>query len=84
MDIDLIKRIVCQVITTHLDEISCEECFKRVGRFAELMLSGQDASTTMPSVHDHLETCADCREEFEALLSALSAIPSAGHANHHR
>ena len=83
MDVDLIKRIVCEIITIRLDEISCEECFRHVGRFAELTLSGPDASTTMPPVHEHLKLCADCREEFEALLSALNAAPSAGHANHH-
>jgi predicted anti-sigma-YlaC factor YlaD len=84
MDVDLIKRVVCEIITTHLDEISCEECFKHVGRFAELTLSGQDASTTMPLIHEHLELCADCRAEFEALLSALGATPSVGHVSHHR
>jgi hypothetical protein len=79
MDIDLLKRMVCEIITTHLDEIGCEECYGYVERFAELTLSGEDPGGTLPSVHDHLQHCADCRQESEALLSALSATPSTGH-----
>jgi predicted anti-sigma-YlaC factor YlaD len=79
MDIDLIKRIVCEIITTHIDEITCEECFKHIERFAELTLTGGDAHMVLPLVHDHLQHCADCREEFDALCSALNSRPSQRH-----
>jgi predicted anti-sigma-YlaC factor YlaD len=39
--------------------------------FAEVELSGVEASTAMPLVGDHLQQCEDCRSKFEALLKAL-------------
>ena len=83
-NIDMLKQMVCAIITTHVTEITCEECFKHIERFAELTLSGGDARTAraeMPLIDDHLQHCADCREEFEALLVALraAASPSAPH-----
>jgi hypothetical protein len=45
-----------------------------VDRFVEMELSGLDAAAAMPLVQDHLDKCGDCREEFEALLTALRAI----------
>jgi hypothetical protein len=69
--IDSLKRMVCAIITTHVAEISCEECFQHIERFAELTLCDGKACTVLPLVDDHLEHCADCREEFEALLTAL-------------
>jgi hypothetical protein len=32
-------------------------------------------SGLMPIVQHHLDTCPDCREEFEALLRILKASP---------
>jgi predicted anti-sigma-YlaC factor YlaD len=43
-------------------------------RFVEMKLAGKDAAAAMPLVHDHLERCRDCREEFEALLEVLRAL----------
>jgi hypothetical protein len=38
-----------------------------------MVLAGQDAAQAMPLVDHHLGRCRDCREEFDALLSALHA-----------
>jgi hypothetical protein len=43
-------------------------------RFVEMKLSGLDAAGAMPIVRDHLDKCGDCREEVEALLTALRTI----------
>ena len=67
---DVVK-LVRAVAETHETEISCDECFERLDRFAEAELSGLDATVTMPLVHDHLDKCEDCRSQFEALLTAL-------------
>ena len=68
---DDLEKIVMAVSRTREEEIGCDECFERLGRFAEAELSGLDAAAAMPLVEDHLEKCGDCREEFEALLEAL-------------
>lgn len=71
LDLDTLKQIVREVITTHTDEIGCKECFEQLDRFVEMSLFGKGAAEAMPLVQDHLDHCRDCREEFEALLSIL-------------
>lgn len=66
-------QLVRGIITTHPDEIGCDECFELLDRFAEMTLAGIDASHVLPLVQDHLNHCRDCREEFMALLAALYA-----------
>jgi hypothetical protein len=67
---DVVK-LVRVVAETRETEIGCDECFERLDRFAETELAGLEASAAMPLVGDHLDTCADCRSNFEALLRAL-------------
>ena len=74
LDLDTLKRIVHEIITTRPDEIGCDECFEQLDRFVEMTLAGKNAAEAMPLVQDHLERCHDCREEFEALLAALRAL----------
>ncbi|HIC89847.1 MAG TPA: hypothetical protein EYP04_10660 [Anaerolineae bacterium] len=71
---DTLKEIVHGVMNTRPDEISCDECFQELDRFAELVLAGKNAIEAMPLVQDHLDRCSNCREEFEALLAALRAL----------
>jgi hypothetical protein len=68
---DDVVKLVRVVAETHETEIGCDECFERLDSFAEMELSGLEASATMPLVGDHLDKCADCHSEFEALLTAL-------------
>lgn len=69
-----LKRMVCNVLTTGPDEIGCDECFEQLDLFVEMKLAGKNVAEAMPLVQDHLERCRDCREEFEALLTALQAL----------
>jgi len=67
---DVVK-LVRVVAETREAEIGCDECFERLDRFTETELSGLEASAAMPLVGDHLDKCADCRSNFEALLRSL-------------
>ena len=69
-----LKRMVRNVLTTRPDEIGCDECFEELDLFVEMKLAGKNVAEAMPLVQDHLERCRDCREEFEALLTALQAL----------
>ncbi|MBN1978509.1 MAG: hypothetical protein JW918_14015 [Anaerolineae bacterium] len=69
-----LKQMVRVVLSTRPDEIGCDECMDQLERFVELTLAGKNAAEAMPLVHDHLERCRDCREEFEALLKVLRAL----------
>jgi hypothetical protein len=73
-DPDLLKGMVRAVLNTRPDEIGCGECFEQVDRFADMVLAGKDAAEALPLVQDHLNRCDDCREEFEALLTALRSV----------
>jgi len=74
LDLDTLKQMAREIITTRPDEIGCDECFEQLDRFVEMELAGKNAAEAMPLVQDHLERCPDCREEFEALLAALRAL----------
>ena len=74
LDVATLRQMVDGIITTRPDEISCDECFEQLDRFVELVLAGKNAAQAMPLVQDHLNRCRDCRQEFEALLTALRAI----------
>jgi hypothetical protein len=74
LDLDTLKQMAHEIITTRPDEIGCDECFEQLDRFVEMTLAGKNAAEAMPLVQDHLERCPDCREEFEALLAALRAL----------
>jgi hypothetical protein len=66
-----VLKLVRVVAETREVEIGCDECFERLDSFAELALSGVEATVAMPLVGDHLNKCEDCRDTFEALLTAL-------------
>jgi len=52
-------------------EIACEEAYRLLDQYADMVLRGEDPAALMPRVKHHLEMCMDCREEFEVLLEAL-------------
>ena len=62
------------IVTTHHNELDCEQCFEQLDRFVEMTLAGKNAIEAMPLVEDHLQRCQDCREEFQALLASLRAL----------
>jgi hypothetical protein len=56
------------------DEIDCERCLTHVAEFAERELASRPVSAGLEAVAHHLSICAECREEYEALLQALEAM----------
>jgi hypothetical protein len=66
-----VAKLVRVVAETHEAEIGCDECFEWLDSYVETEFSGVEARDAMPLVGDHLDKCADCRSEFEALLAAL-------------
>lgn len=74
VDPELLKQMARGGMTTRPDEIGCDECFKQVDHFVDMVLDGKDAAAALPLVQDHLNRCRDCREEYEALLAALRAV----------
>ena len=67
MQKDRLERWLQNIHSTQDEEISCSECFDIVSHFVDVELSGENALTRMPEVKQHLDQCAACREEYEAL-----------------
>ena len=59
---------------TRDEEIDCERCLARVAEFAERELAGRSVPAGLEAVAHHLSICAECCEEYEALLQALKAM----------
>ncbi len=69
-----LQHMVRDILSTQTVEIGCDTCYAQLDEYVELILVGKDAASAMPLVSAHLDRCSACREEFEALLSALRAL----------
>ena len=54
--------------------MTCDDCFGRIGEFAEYALEGRELSEGMKVIQVHLEQCPCCRGEYEALIEALQEV----------
>jgi hypothetical protein len=68
-----LKGMIKMVDATADIELACEEAYRLLDEYADMLLRGEDPEVLLPQVKHHLEMCMDCREEFEMLLSALRA-----------
>ena len=68
-----VPMIMQQLEATEAVELSCDEILHLMDECAEAALRGGDILALMPIFQHHLDMCADCREEFEALLRILRA-----------
>ena len=55
-------------------DVDCEQVFNTLDQYAEMEIHKEDAARLMPLVHDHLESCSDCCDEYEALLDVLVKV----------
>jgi hypothetical protein len=64
---------VARVLGPSGPELTCEECFAELDRYAELELAGAgaDADAEVPGMRAHLEGCPACSEDHESLLALL-------------
>ncbi len=81
MKIERWERALRQIYDTREEEIDCTECFDRVSDYVDLEITGENAAEKMPALRHHLDHCAVCREEYEALrdlarLEAEGRLPS--------
>jgi len=64
------------ILNTHEEQhdcMDCETCNQQFDCLAEQVAQGADLHTLLPAVEAHLACCADCREEFEALVAIIRA-----------
>jgi hypothetical protein len=50
-------------------ELTCEECFERLDRYADLQLAGADADAAVPGMRAHLAGCPACADDLDSLVA---------------
>jgi hypothetical protein len=70
------QMFIKMVEKTQVVEFSCDEVYRLLDQYTEIVNQGENAQKLMPLVEHHIDICPDCREEFEALLRILQASPA--------
>lgn len=68
----MIFRVLQMLVGTQEVELGCEEVTALLDEYCDAQAAGHDMSSFSPLVHAHLRGCADCSEEYEALLAMIS------------
>ena len=53
------------------EELTCDEIYAKLDEYVECEANTKDAAQLMPLIRQHLNTCSDCCEEYEALLDVV-------------
>ena len=54
------------------EDLSCSDMYARLDEFVEAEVKdGKDAAIITPLIHEHLDMCSDCCDEYEALLNVV-------------
>lgn len=68
------KSLLSFVASTQSDEMDCDRCFDLMAEFVEKELTGVEIPEALRKVQRHLNQCACCNDEHNALLEGLRAI----------
>ncbi len=69
-----IDTLLAFVAETTEDDMSCDGCFEHVAQFVEAELADTSLCESMQKIKRHLQNCPCCRDEYNALLDAMSAL----------
>ncbi|MFQ5943372.1 MAG: hypothetical protein ACE5JF_07455 [Anaerolineales bacterium] len=68
---DAVRKLLEQIARTQQRELDCGEVFAVIDQYTEAIVAGEDVRDQFELVVQHLDLCADCLEEYEALLRVL-------------
>ncbi len=72
-----LRKIIQSIVIAHQDEqMDCDTCSGQLECLAEKVAGGANLRDLLPEVEAHLVCCADCAEEFQALVCILRAEQS--------
>ena len=66
-----LEALIRMLAQTRPQEATCDECFKEMARFAENEVRGKSVPESLRAIEHHLDLCAECREEYNALIAAI-------------
>jgi hypothetical protein len=58
-------------LRTDPEDVGCDEAWKLIHVYAEIVASGVDPEDQFPGVTSHLAACGPCADDFEGLLQVL-------------
>jgi hypothetical protein len=69
-----LRQLIEVIFQMHQDGgIDCETCSDQFACLVEKVAAGANLCDLLPEVEAHLSCCADCREEYDALLAIIRA-----------
>jgi hypothetical protein len=71
LNLDQIRRLMQSLSMTQDHELNCNEFLDKMAEFAEREYFGKSIPDALENVQHHLKLCAECREEYESLLTTL-------------
>jgi hypothetical protein len=67
------ERLLARALGPADPELTCEQCFEQLDRYAELEHGGADADVAVPGMRAHLAGCPACEEDHRSLLALLGS-----------
>ncbi len=67
-----LRQLARVIVATRPNEVDCDEWLASVGRLAEIEHAGAPRPADLATVHQHIEVCPECAEEFRGLLLVLA------------
>ena len=64
------------IATSKPDQIDCDGCLEDISQFVEHELLGAEIPEALKKVKIHLDQCACCNDEHDALMMGLKALES--------
>ena len=74
LQLETLKKLIRASIIAKPVELGCYECLDQIHQYAERVLASKELPEALKLVEEHLEICGECREEYEALLTALRSL----------
>ncbi len=68
---DVVIKFVNILESIEDEELSCADIYAILDEFVENEVSGGDKHKLSPLIHEHLDLCSECCDEYEALLAVV-------------
>jgi len=68
------KALLVYIASSMPDQFDCDGCLDHLAEFVELELNGVEIPEALKRVEIHLEQCACCGDEHNALVEGLQAL----------
>ena len=72
-----VASLIGMVASGEPDELDCDGCFEQLAVFAETQLTSREIPEALLAIETHLQQCACCQDEFNALMEGLRALEEA-------